>query len=70
MATHSYPDLDDADFEAEEEIEAENASRAIYLENVGRCGMVKWQGTEDEEVCGEPCNPAEQICHYCRGGLC
>lgn len=34
----------------------------------GKCMNVVWvdDQTGEEQTCDEPCNPAEQLCHYCR----
>jgi hypothetical protein len=32
----------------------------------GKCNMISFNENGDEVVCGNDCNPAEQICHDCR----
>ena len=36
----------------------------------GRCmNIIGYDPEEGDIVCGESCNPAEQLCHFCRCGL-
>ena len=48
-----------ADSDAEEEEQHE----------VGFCQNIVCEVDGVDVLCNEPCNPAEQLCHYCRMGI-
>ena len=42
----------------------------VYMQTIGKCMNVL--GEEDdgtEVICGDACNPSEQVCHSCRNLL-
>lgn len=59
------PPEEEGEFEdflaADEEAEAEM--------EVGYCQNVICVVDGEDVLCNEACNPAEQLCHYCRSGI-